>query len=287
MSHYLVIQKRRQSLKWRIKLYILLFLLILSAGESVYLLRESPLFKIQEILVTGLENQPREQFLRVLTPAVFKNTLARFLGSENIIAWPKNLPLASLEFASIGVKKDWFNREITIDAQRRERFGILCVSRANNEQIEANKDRIFEDDSLTFEDNSGGERCWWFDEKEGLLIEEAPYTEGQLTLRVDEVSDSERRIGQKILAEPLFINFRKILNSLTDLELNLKNLTLDSVGQEFKIRTTAGFEIIFSLRFDPSKNTLPALQELLAKTPANTIQYIDLRVENKIYLKNR
>jgi len=286
--YYLKIHSERRRFWFRIKVYLGVFILLLLGTGGIYFFRESPYFKVKSIEILGIESESREKFLSDLQLEVFKRPITKFLGSDNIFSWPREFRPLNLGFASIVIDKDWLKRSIVANVEKRERLGIWCaVSRPNEDLIESNGNRIFGSDSVAFDDNSSEERCWWFDKKDGLLIQEAPDAQGQLIFTITEDNSDFLDIGSQMLDGLLFDNFRKLLKAIKELDLSVKNLMVDRVRQEFKIITNQGAAFIFSLRFDATTSAVPALKELLKKNPLETINYVDLTVENKIYLKTR
>jgi len=141
--------------------------------------------------------------------------------------------------------------------------------------------------ALSLQESVIAEQCWWFDEKDGIILSEAPLTAGRLIYKISERSGSALKIGSKILPSQLFSNLKKIVFELDELDIIAENFGFDRILQEFTVVTREGAELIFSLRFDPTANTLPAVAELLRKTPLTAVRRLDLTVENKIYLKKR
>lgn len=254
-------QKRRHWLKFRIRIYGLLFLLFLILIGAVYLLRESNLVKITKVEIVGLEPPQSEELRKKLELKLFRKPLAGILGTDNFLIWPRRLSYQDLTLANLTIDKNWLTREVKITAQKREKLGIWCE----------------------------GEECWWFDSYDGLLIEGAPASEGQLIFKINQTqsattSETGLRTGEKIMPPNHFANLKKIMEILKKLELSVKDAVFHQDLEELRIKTEEGAALIFSLRFDPL-NILGGLRELLGKTPIGSINYLDLTVENKIYLK--
>lgn len=269
----------RQWLKFRIKSYAVVAGLILTAVFGFYTTLNWQFLKITDIQVTGLDTEKKDDFLRKLEPIIFKNKISGILGLENYFSWPKeisglalmSLQQPNLDFASITINKDLFKHQITVDMHKRQRLGIICE---NNSADSAISPRL----SVT--------NCWWFDDTDGLLMSEAPFADGQMFFRINETGMVNLALGQLILPESLFINLKIILEILKDLNIAIADMRLDRALEELTIASTGHFRLIFSLRFDPSA-VIGSVKDLLVKTPAEKIDYIDLTVENKIYLKAR
>lgn len=287
--YHLKIHSERRRFWLHIKIYLIIFFVLLLGVGGIYLVRESPYFKVRSLKVVGLPDESAEKFLTTLKLEIFKRPVARLLGEDNYLSWPKELAPQNLSLSGIIIDKDLLDRSIVINVEKRERLGIWCLQtpiNADDTQINAYAlENIRGDPRLDLRTSAIAKQCWWFDKKDGLLFEEAFDTEGQLIFRISERTSDFLRLGSRVLDDSLFANFKKLLEVTRELDLSVKDITIDRAGQELTIITNQGAVFIFSLRFDATANTVPALKELLAKNPLATINYVDLTVENKIYLK--
>lgn len=184
--------------------------------------------------------------------------LANFLGWNNFLAWPSgDLAVGGTALFSAKIQKDWLTRVINIDVKERERFGIWCVT---------------------------SDICYWMDGS-GEVFEPAPVTEGTLILKVYDKNNQPLAIGSKIMEDRFLGNLMKILKDLKNMDLAIQKITLDRELQEVRADTYGGPTIFFSIRFDPAVN-VGSLQGLNKTTPIEKLNYIDLRIENRIYYKN-
>ena len=168
--------------------------------------------------------------------------------NKKLAEFPKNP-----EIAEITIEKDYFERQIRINIKERERFGVWCETG----------------------------NCFWFDEN-GVIFSEAPQAEGNLINKVDDFSGRSLKIGESVLAEKFFSNLIKIFEVLEKTGLGIKSLKLEKL--EFQeIITKSSPKIYFSLRVDPGF-TLTAI-ESMKNLGLEKIEYIDLRVENRVYYK--
>ncbi len=259
---------QRYWLRFRIKAYAVISAVLLMAVFSFYFVLNWQFLKIADFQVTGLGSEDKNDFLRKLQPIIFSTKIGGVLGMENYFSWPKEIPgLAlispeqpNLDFAGLTITKDLFKHQIIIAAHKRQRLGIIC--------------------------DPGNAGCWWFDDLDGLLIENAPFSQGQLFFTINESTSDNLGLGRRILPAPLFANLKIVLVILKDLNIAIASMELNNALEELIVTANSGWKLIFSLRFDPSA-AIGAVKDLLAKTPTTNIEYIDLTVENKIYLKQR
>ncbi len=249
----------------KIKIYgglTIFFLLIIGAG---YLVVYSSVFQITRIDVDinadlrGFETQIIEDLKILFTN---QSKISSFLGPDNILIWEsgddieqfkKNNPL----IAYLVISKDYIERKIKIEVKGREKYGVWCKSAINY--------------------------CWWFD-KSGIIFAEAPMVEGALINKVNDSTGRDLKIGDTIIEQRFLDNLLKIFAVLEETNLgkgflNLENLSL----QEIIFNSPLGFKIYFSLRFDP-RFSLAGIKSI-KEIGLEKMDYIDFRVENRVYYK--
>jgi cell division septal protein FtsQ len=242
---------------FRIKLYFGFLLLLLFAALIIYVLLYSPIFQIRGFKIAGAERLTDEEILRILQPIVLQTRFDNFLGAKNLLTWnEKEADVSKTALATAHISRDWLRQSVHIEVQERERLAIWC-------------------DMHDF--------CYWID-RAGLLFEEAPKTEGSLILTI---YDSETEIvkGTQIVEKRFVQHLIKLIESIAKLKFPIKKITFERKLQELRTETYAGPDIFFSVRFDPELN-ITSLQTLQEKIGLRGIQYIDLRVENRMYYKN-
>lgn len=250
------IQKER--LRRRRKIVLLLFLLIFLLLGVSYTVVYSPLFQIRQFLIVGSDYLSPEETLAILKPIVFQNAIQKFLGDRNLISWIRSQPdVQGTALLSAQIKKKWIQQSLEIRIQERNRFVIWCLSQTE---------------------------CYWVDQ-DGIAFGEAPHSEGSLFLLVNDPSNDQLAMGQPVLEDRFLANTIKILQGIKELRLPFQEILLDRELQELRVRNNQGPAVLFSLRFDPTLN-LSALRSLKSKNNLSGIQYIDLRVENRLYYKN-
>lgn len=261
MEIYLPEKKARQRLlKRRIKLLSVIFLAIVICGATIYWLFFSEFWNIKDFEFRSPPNK-----LKSIAEEEILQKVKEKISGNSLLFWPSgaiildDLPL----LASIEVSKNYFKRTITISVQERESAGVWC----NHWQ-------------------DGTTKCFWFDE-EGIIFDEAPRPNGGLIVVVDDYQENlEIQLGQTIFDNDAQTNFTKIINSWLVKEAIIHNVIIDRDRQELKLQTAYGSSVLLSYRFDPLAN-LNALKQLQdeKKIDLRNLQYIDLRVENRIYYK--
>jgi hypothetical protein len=131
-----------------------------------------------------------------------------------------------------------------------------------------------------------GDACFWLDSR-GKLWQEAPFTEGTLMPSVTDIGSPGLKKGDSVLDEGEATNLRRIISFMRQNGLPFASLKVEDLGKkELTAETISGPRILFSFRFSPeSASSVVSGLKNSAEWPK--ISYIDLRVEDRIYYKNR
>lgn len=254
MDYYTYQEKKDcGTLKQRIRFFVVILITVLFLIGTAYWIFFSEFWKVQSINIQGHERMTEERLLFLVHRAV---------TTESFILWPnesiniKNEPI----IARIGIKKDWWHRSIMLTVFERGSSGVWCNNR--NE-------------------------CFWFD-KEGILIEKAPRPEGGFVIVFENAQSSTYSLG-KIFIEPKFFKVLLIImNSWIMDDFIFESFIIDREKQEVRAKTTRGLLFYISLRSNPT-HAIAALQKLKeeGKISFDNLEYIDLRIENKIYYRQK
>ncbi len=191
-----------------------------------------------------------------------QSRLLAMLGADNILFWWLGKKPTQLEtipaLADVSVATNLFRREVDIKPAERVLSGILCLPTND---------------------------CYGFDGS-GVVFSKMPQSQGSLILRIDDQNQRNVSLGSKILPNDQWVN--NIFQTLKVLAAN--NVSIASVGirpldlKEWQVDLVAGPIFYFSLNFMPD-NLDGILQNLLKRLDLSKLQYLDFRVENRIYYK--
>ena len=252
-------QKKSKARRRRGVFFLILLLILILA----YIFLFSPLFKIKSIDILGNKEVSEEQIKNYFN---YKNI---FLFTEAKIK--ADLVRKIPKIVDIRVKKDIkdiFKRKIKLIIQEREKIGIVC-------QMDSSSAEAIED------------KCFYID-KEGVVFENALQTSGSLILLIKDYSQREFVLGKKLFEENLINNILEIRENLF-LETGIKSLDFNILSfppNDLKVMTNEGWYIIFSLERNINSQITAlkaALEEKIQKR--ENLEYIDLRIENRIYYK--
>lgn len=134
---------------------------------------------------------------------------------------------------------------------------------------------------------ASADTCFYFN-KDGIIFKDAPQTSGGLILLIKDYSEKDYRLWDKVLDK----SFLDILLQIKDELFSKMGLMAASFDIELfpieilRVVTNESWYILFSLKGD-IKNQLLALKVALDEKIENrmSLQYIDLRIENRIYYK--
>ncbi len=259
-------QRNRARLRFRIKLY---FYAALSMGVIVgvfYTIMFSPLFRVREIVVRGNKILSADQITSALESSVTAGSyIKHFLGATNYLVWSKTAPaelftmLPALSSASI--TGDYLKKRIIVDVSERQRFGIMCAA------------------------EESARKCLWFD-RDGTMFETAPAAEGSTVMTINDYSGFNAAVGARILNDPRQIEAASsIFNILQMLGIRIKEMKIMRRElRELIVPTYEGAELRFGLNTDPQQFS-EALRKLKNDPGLDKLQYIDMRVENRVYYK--
>lgn len=248
------ISKRKRV--FRIKLYFCFLLLALLLFGIFYLAAYSSLFKIKDILIENNKFITNEEVLIGLKQNVLSTFFGGQAGFENLLAWPSgHTKISNPAVLDMAIEKEWLSRTIKVEVNERERFAIWCNSKASN--------------------------CYWVD-KQGFVFADAPVTEGSLVFTIFNTSDSSLFPGSRVEEDRFIGNLIFILENFYKTGFEVKKIVSDDRLKEIHISTLEGPTLLFSTRFDSSKN-LSLIKDLDLKNA----EYIDLTVDDKIFYKNK
>lgn len=273
MKTYSIQPKPKKKFK-KVRVYLAFAMLYLLLLFLVWLFFFSPVFQIKKIEFQGAKYLEESLLLKNLRLAAFessKESLFKLLPFENAIFWKsgeivKLLPQQDILIGEASSSIDFFKRSLKVNIQERKGEIIWCqlVSSGSN-----NSEKNLH-------------HCFWVD-RTGIAFREAPFTEGTLFNRVDDSTDRILTIGSPILEKEQIEIFFTIKNFLDSLDIGLYNFNFSKPeNQEIEAILANGPKFYFCLRSDPSKFLRPVLE---LKKDFSKINYIDLRVENRIYYK--
>ncbi len=258
-------RKKRRFYFFSTIILTLIYAVIVGAISTVL---RSPLFHLQKITITGNETVVDSDILSLLQSHVVRSEpIKALLGFNNILIWPDELGAGDLIFLpsikSFKVEKNYRERSVLVTVEERRPIGIWCFVKPQT-------------DAESY--------CWWFDD-EGVIFKRAIAAQGSLIVTVNDYSQAGSGLNSKILPSDFIPSILSIFHVLQASSLNIQEIRLrDLALQELEAATYNGPIIYFSLRF-PAENARAVIENFLAKPGFSKLQYLDFRVENRVYYK--
>ena len=232
-------------------MFLLLALLLVGI---FYLVAYSSVFKIKDVVIENNKFLTNDEILIGLRQKVLSTSFGGQAGFENLLAWPGGtVEISNPAILNVNIEKEWLSRIIKVSVNERHRFAIWCTSQADN--------------------------CYWID-KEGFVFANAPMTEGSLVFSIFDTQDENLFLGSRVEEDRFVGNLISILENFYKTGFEVKKITFDKELEELHIETIDGPVFRFGTRFDSAKNL-----HLIKNMDLKKIGYIDLTVEDKMYIK--
>lgn len=242
--------------------------LVASVVFLVYSLFFSGLFSVKSVLVAGNEEISEEQVKNLTDNYLNKTYLLGYIKpfSNILFTSPEEIEnFLRREFPIIGdvdVDKKLFAKALSIDIEERKIVGIWCKSENGS--------------------------CFYFD-KEGVLFKPAPRVIGDVFLIIEDGRWRDFKLTDGFDDRALLEKINLTKNILDEMSfIAYDNFFLPQGSFEFWVKTKEGWYIYLDKEADIA-NQLAALKkflnEKLSPVRRQTLQYLDLRINNRIYYK--
>ncbi|MDP2934703.1 MAG: FtsQ-type POTRA domain-containing protein [bacterium] len=255
-------RRKKSKTKKRIIVFLAIFLFVLSLIGILL----SPIFELKKISLYGNKEISSEELEKSIKSVNILLMTTNGLKDKLLKEFPK--------ISEVRIEKNIFKRTIAITITERKSLGIICKAEKSS-PVETTKD------------GETIKNCFYID-KNGVIFEDAPQTSGSLVLLIKDFSSEEFSLGKKIFEEQIInsiVEIRENLTSSTNIKIDwFENRTIPP--KELKLVTSKGWYILFDSTRDIKKQ-LSILKTALSEKIKTTdnLEYIDLRIENRIYYK--
>ena len=255
-------QKKKKQKRFIFSILSLVVAVGLFIWGAWWVIIKSPLLQVAHIEVKGTNYLSPDIVAQTIRRQIEEkdHPLQKWLGANNILAWPSGkMDSPEKLFANVQeviLSKQIFSRKIVAEVTERARMGAWC---ANNE-------------------------CYWFDEK-GVIYQKSTVPEGASIIKVNDKTGRSFKTGDIVLPDFLLTHFLTVLKVLTENSLSVKEINVNDLSQqEITVILYKGPELRFSLKFS-SINANTAIAYLVKNKTFYQLEYIDFRVENRVYYK--
>jgi cell division septal protein FtsQ len=279
-------EKRKKPLG---KYWLAAGLFVVSAAGIFYLIIFSSLLALDKIRVEGNKEIKEEQIIEIAGPLLAKKIYNQipvanpvFLPEEKIKSGIlENLP----EVKSVIVAKDFKSHSLIIKIEERQRSAIWCrVLVKEPNQVSSSTGQ------KTNQNESGFgpiEKCFFVDDQ-GFVFKPAPIFSGGPVATVYDETIQSIEIKDKVSSEKTlsFVLAAKKELGANNLDLTDFVIKSRSLG-DLEILTSGSWRIYLNIN-NSVKDQIYSLKRVLEeeiKEKIGQLEYIDLRVENKVYYK--
>jgi hypothetical protein len=266
-------RKRRKGFRVKFRFgrkFFYLTLLAVIAGGIFYFLFISDKFEIKEVNITGLRAVNEEEVLNAANNILDEKKLVFAKARNHFLFSGESLGASLLrsfpKVASVGIEKT--TDTLNISLEERDVLGVWCLASRDL----ASPDRI--------------QDCFYFD-KTGVVFEEAPKSVGSLIIVIDDERDVEKNLGNSVLSreQVVFVQDAQGLVS-RNFPFSVRTFVITKYG-EYEILTSEGWRVLLdkSAGADYQLSNLKYVLDEEVKTRRGELEYVDLRLGNKVYYK--
>ncbi|MEK7583491.1 MAG: FtsQ-type POTRA domain-containing protein [Patescibacteria group bacterium] len=258
-------ERKRRKLISRSSLIVVAILAVCAAIIAVLFFAK--LFDVREIKVTSPTLIPRGEVEKLAWEVLNDRRLGIARKSNIVLFSPQKIRPALMKafprIDSVEIRRDSLHR-ITIIVRERIPAGLWCLS--------------------------AHERCFYYD-AEGIAFSEIASSSGFLFVPVNDARDRNIDIGQRVAPDYWredILQVKKVLQfgGISASQFIIPN---DSFN-EFHVVVAEGWSILYSTDHDVKRQTdnlLVFLREKISADERKNLDYIDLRIEDRIYYKMR
>ena len=252
---------------------IALFIIVAACVGLGYLLFFTGLLDVRTVDISGTEivssadlKTAAEEWLSGGFLGITRNRNLLFISAEKLVS---ELTAKFPKIDSVEIGKE-FPHNLKVTIIERQSAGIWCFV-ASGEPF-----------------GSARGRCFYFD-KNGVAYAEAMPSSGFLILNVADYRGQAVALGSRVSSEEWTENIIMARELLPKIGINIAEISIPSDSfDEFDAKTAGGWKILFSNSTDIAKQIASLGILFRDKLPAASragLQYIDLRIQDRIYYK--
>lgn len=254
--------------------FLVVFIVFTVGACLVYGLFFSGWFSIRNIEISGNIEISKDEVNKTVGSHIEKQYLFGLIRPYSNILFTSSESIEHLLRASypliekMNVDKNLFTKNLNINLKEREPVGVYCKKDLSAQ--------------------TGMETCFYFDTN-NVLFKEAPRFSGQLFLVIEDSRSRDFKLGDSFDDDELLSKIfetKRIIDELRIVEY--QDFFLPENSFDFWVKTKGGWYIYLDKEIDIA-NQLVALkkflEEKLSPDRRQTLQYIDLRINNRIYYK--
>jgi len=251
-------------------------------GGAIYFAVWSDFFWIEE--VEFADSPSGTEKISLIVQENLEEKIWRVIPQKSIVLIPVNKIRNNIlnsfpEIKEVVIQKKLPNI-LEIKIEKREMIGIWCqikeLEQKKEETATSTEDVIIKNKERKID------KCFHID-KEGVIFKESPLIRGSLILNIYGFKNEPVELRDNITS-PEIMDF--ILSVRNGLPLKSNNFEIVSI-EDLRVTSSNNWQIYFNPSYsaDSQLNALKMILEEEIKENINSLEYIDLRIENRVYYK--
>ncbi len=268
--------KRKKRKSFKLILFGGLFFCLL--GGAVYFAVWSDFFWIEE--VEFVDSPSGKEKISLIVQKNLEEKIWRVIPQKSIVLIPVNKIRNNIlnsfpEIKEVVIQKKPPNI-LEIKIEKREMIGIWCQIK----ELEQKKEETATSTESILDKEI--DKCFHID-KEGVIFKESPLIKGSLILNIYGYKNRPAELRDDI-ASPEIMDF--ILSVRDGLPLKSNDFEIVSI-EDLRTKMPAGWQIYFNPSYSVNSqlNALKMILEEEIKKNIDSLEYIDLRIEGRVYYK--
>ena len=257
----------KKKRKFLLKFFLWLILILAIAAGVVYLLFFSKVFYVKEVSIANQSFVPNQDIRETVDDFLaqkkffvsgFRNLI--FVESDKM----QSLITDAFSQAENVVVEKKYPHTVKVSLDGKVAIGIWCFG------------------------EKGSSGCFYFD-KNGVVFETSADSDGPLLLKIEDEKGQFEKLGQAVTDKELLAFILSIRPELEKVKIDIKKIIV-LADEDFRVdvQTTEGWKIYFSTK-DDLKSQVNSLNVFLGQKISpekrSILQYIDVRIPNRVYYK--
>jgi len=281
--------KGRSKKSWVLKTAVVVVVFLIFLAGALYCLIFLPTFKMNKVFVAGTRETDALS-IEAITMSLVQEKFFGKIPKDNLILFPQKKIIGAIlgafpEIKSVALTKKPFEHLAVIKIEERQASAIWCrVEAPESEQVSSSSATQAVQASLPL-----AEYCFFVD-SEGFIFKPAPILSGGAVPTVYDKTSQDINLGSTV-ANPERLKFiLAVKKELAGVNMNLTDFIIASqtLG-DLEILTPEGWRIMLDTNMSPSSqvNALKRVLQEKIKEKRAILEYVDLRVEDRVYYKYR
>jgi len=290
--------KKHQKSRKLLKIIAVVGLFFVFVAGIFYGLIFMPLFRIEKVFIDGTGKEFNDEVIEIASQKLGRKIFKKIPVNNQIFLPDKDIASAILnkfpEIKAVNTTFSLKDHSLKINLQMRQSSAIWCrdirqavftmISSSTVETIKSGEPQSLPETQPALPD---AENCFFVD-SEGFVFKPAPILSGGSAPIVYEHMDRDLNIKEIVSNSKALKFILETKKQLDAANLNLTDFVISNqTPGDLEIISPDGWKIILNLDKSPAVqiNALKRVLEKEIKEKRGQLEYVDLRVENRVYYK--